>query len=189
MSAIVVSVEYQVGGVPDAGLRRFSAAVERAGAELANVGKHVLPKLIPLMESSVAKQFDARGRGNSGSWAPLSVAYAKWKQANYPGKPLLERSGALRAGLTQSGPNARRDVTGNELTFGTVGVPWASYHQTGTAKMPARAVFDFADDFERGLQSAIAAGVREAVREGSNGVLEVKGNDDDAPTLTGRGRR
>jgi len=187
MSAIVVSVEYQVGGgASEPTLARFVTALERAGAELADVGKHILPKLLPVLEVETAKTFDAEG-GASGSWAPLSISYAKWKAANFPGKPILERTGKLRVALTGPGSNARRDVSGNELTFGTIGLPYASFHQTGTGKMPARPEFDFGPDFEAGMQAAAAAGVREAVRAGSDGLLDFKGDTfEGQQVLTGR---
>lgn len=178
MSAIVVTVEYQVGGGPsEPTLARLTTALERAGAELADVGKHILPKLLPVLEVETGKQFDAQGAGPiAGSWAPLSVSYAKWKQAHFPGQPTLVRTGALRAALTGPGAGARRDVSGDTLSFGTVGIPYASFHQTGTGRMPARPEFDYGPDFEASMQAAVAAGVREAVRAGSDGLLDFEGD-------------
>ena len=189
MSAIVVSVEYQIGGgASEPTLARLVTALERAGAELADVGKHILPKLLPVLEVETGKQFDAEGAGpQAGSWAPLSVSYAKWKQAHFPGQPKLVATGKLRAALTGPGSNSRRDVSGNELTFGTIGIPYASFHQTGTGKMPARPEFDFGPDFEAGMQAAAAAGVREAVREASDGLLDFEGDTfEGQQVLTGR---
>lgn len=190
MSAIVLSVEYQVGGgASEPTLTRLLTALERSGAELADVGKHVLPKLLPVLEVETAKQFDAEGAGpQAGSWAPLSVSYSAWKEAHYPGQPKLVATGALRAALTDgSSANARRDVSGDSLTFGTTGVPYASLHQTGTGRMPSRPPFDFGADFEAGMQQAAAAGVREAVRAGSDGLLDFEGDEfEGQAVLTGR---
>lgn len=195
MSAIVLSVEYQIGGgQSEPTLTRLATAFERAGAEVANVGKHILPRLLPVLETETAKQFDAEGAGPAtGSWAPLSVSYAKWKAAHFPGAPTLVATGALRAALTDpSAPGARRDVSGDSLTYGTSGVPYASLHQTGTGRMPARPPFDFGPGAEAAIQAAAAAGVREAVREASAGLLDFEGDSftDDTGTarqvLTGR---
>lgn len=189
MSAIVLRVEYQIGGgASEPTLARFTTAMERAGAELADVGKHVLPKLLPVLEVETGKQFDAEGAGpQAGSWAPLSVSYAKWKAAHFPGKPILERSGKLKAALTGPGANARRDVTGNELNFGTSGLPYASFHQTGTGKMPARPPFDFGPDFEAAMQGAAEEGVRKAVKVGSDGLIEFEGSTfEGQAVLTGK---
>lgn len=187
MSAIVVSVEYQVGGgSSEPTLTRFVTALERAGAELLDVGKHILPRLLPVLEVETGKGFDAEG-GASGNWAPLSVSYAKWKAAHYPGKPILQRTGALQAALTGPGSNARREVSGDTLTFGTSGLPYASLHQTGTGKMPARPEFDYGPDFEAAMQAAVAEGVREAVKAGSDGLLDFEGDTFEGQSvLTGK---
>ena len=188
MSAIVLGVEWQVGDVAAPTLGGFTTALERAGAELADVAKHILPKLLPVLEVETGKQFDAEGAGPiAGSWAPLSVSYAKWKEAHYPGKPLLVRTGALKAALTGPGAGARRDISGDSLTFGTTGIPYASFHQTGTGKMPARPEFDFGPDFDAAMQAATEAGVREAVRAGSDGLLDFEGDSfEGQAVLTGK---
>lgn len=189
MSAIVVSAEWQIGGGPsEPTLVRFTTALERAGAELLDVGKHILPKLLPVLEVESAKQFDAEGSGpQAGSWAPLSTTYAKWKEAHFPGKPILERTGALRGALTGPAPYARRDVSGDTLSFGTIGLPYASFHQTGTRRMPARPEFDFGPDFEAAMQAAAAAGVREALKVASAGLLDFEdATFEGQPVLTGK---
>lgn len=37
---------------------------------------------------------------NKGRWRPLSPNYAKWKNANYPGKPIMVLTGDLKKSLT-----------------------------------------------------------------------------------------
>ena len=211
MSAIVLQVEWTAGGRPD-GLQRLTTALERAGAELADVGKHILPKLLPLLETETGKQFDAEGGGPaSGSWAPLTLKYAKWKEAHFPGQPTLVRRGALKAALTgEHSPGALRSISGGTLSYGTTGIPYASFHQTGTkapsgitrahtadaalgawlgrgAGMPARPPFDFGPDFEAGMQAAAMAGVREAVRAAGDGLLDFEGDTFEGQSvLTGK---
>lgn len=195
MSAIALQIEWQVGGgSSEPTLTRLTTAFERAGAELAQVGKHILPKLLPVLEVQTAKQFDAQGGGpQAGSWAPLSVSYAKWKAANYPGQPINVLTGVLRAALTDSSSaNAERTVNGDALSFGTRGLPYASVKQTGGRNEPARPPFDFGSDMEQAIQQAAAAGVRDAVREASAGLLDFEGDTyvDESGTamqvLTGR---
>lgn len=178
MSAIVLSVEYQVGGgASEPTLTRLTTALERAGLELADVGKHVLPKLIPLFEEKVGEQFEARGKGPSGSWAALSTKYAAWKERVAPGRPLLVLTGALGAALTDSADaGARRDISGDSLSYGTKGVPYATFHQTGTSDMPSRPPFDFGSDMEEGMQAAALAGAREALRAASDGLFDFEGD-------------
>lgn len=175
MSAIVLSVEYQVGGgSSEPTLARLSTAFERAGAETADVSRHILPRLVPVLEAGAAAQFDAEGRGPiSGAWAPLSPKYAAYKQKVAPGAPILVLTGRLRDALTNgSSANALRDISGTGLTYGTKSVPYASYHQTGGSRLPARPPFDFDSETERALAAAAMAGVRDAVREASAGLLD-----------------
>lgn len=187
MSAIALSMEWQIGGgASEPTLTRLTTAFERAGAEVANVGKHILPRLIPVLEGATAKQLDAEGGGPAGPFAPLSAKYAAWKERNFPGQPILRRTGAMAAALTESGaPGARRDVSGDSLTFGTSGVPYASFHQTGTRRMPTRAPFDFGGDLDEQLRKVAMAGIRAALREASAGLLDFEGDtftDDDGQT-------
>ena len=162
-----IHIEYRVGNVPsgDDTLERMSVAFERAGAELADFGSHVFPKMVPVFEAEVARQFDAQGRGpNTGSWAELSPAYGEWKGENYPGAPILVREGALRDALIDSNaPGAFRDFSQAELNYGTQGLPYASFHQSGTSKMPDRPPFDFTGDFERDVERVALEGAREAI--------------------------
>lgn len=177
MTAIAFSVEYYVGGQADPGLRRLAVAFERAGAELAQPGKHIFPRVVPVLEAALMRQFNAEGAGpDAGKWAPLSARYKAWKDANFPGLPILERYGRLRAALTMSAsPFARRDVSNEALVFGTKNVPYATFHQTGTSRMPARPPLDLDRQAEVDLRRAALDGVRDAVREASEGQLEVRG--------------
>lgn len=173
-------IEWTVGNAP-AGedvLERMSVAFERAGDNLTDFGKYVFPKLVPVFESELAGQFDARGRGpHAGAWAQLSERYAAWKALNYPGAGILERSGQLREALTNaSSPMARRQISTDEFDFGTIGVEYASFHQSGTEFMVDRPPFDFGDDFERQVQAAAMQGVREAMQDaGANEFLSEGG--------------
>ncbi len=78
---------------------------------------------------------DSEGRG---SFRRLSPAYAARKAAKYGNKPILQRSGRLRASLTD--PNDRDFVYRAErlrVVLGTK-VRYARYHQKGTRTMPRR---------------------------------------------------
>lgn len=177
MTAVALTLEYQLGNESgEAVLERLAVAFERAGAETADFGKHIFPELVPVLEDATAKQFDAEGRGSTGPWQQLTEAYAAWKEGRYPGQPILVASGDLRDALTVDGSaHALRDYSASQFNYGTEGLEYASFHQLGTSRMPARPPFDFGPDFERELAAAAARGVREAVREASDGALEVTG--------------
>ncbi len=170
MSIFGLSLAYRVRGQEDTfDLQRVTAAFERAGQEFTadKFGSRVFPRLIPILEAAVKKQFDARGEGpNRGAWKPLSEAYAKWKAEHYPGKGILERTGALRKALTEEGSSyAQRVFSGGQLNFGTSGLPYASHHQEGAGRMPDRPVFDFGPDFAAAFHEAAELSAREAMRE------------------------
>lgn len=178
MTAVAITLEYQVGNeTGEQSVERLAVAFERAGAEMANFGKHVFPELVPVLEAAVGRQFDAEGTGPAaGAWAQLQPAYAAWKEGRYPGQPILVATGALREALTNdANAHALRDYTDANFNFGTQGLDYASFHQTGTSRMPPRPPFDFGPDVEREMARAAADGVRKAVREASNGMLEVTG--------------
>lgn len=167
MTVALLSVEYAVGTeTGDAALQTFKAAFERAGDELQDFGRHVFPRLTPVFEGALDAQFDARGGGpTAGAWAALSPSYEEWKQRHFPGMPLLEATGDMRAALTQSSsPMAWREWSASEYSFGTAGVEYAGFHQVGTGRMPARPPFDFGPAFDESLTEALQLGVVDALK-------------------------
>jgi phage gpG-like protein len=178
MSVYGLQLEVSVGNDTGEGaLQRLAVAVERGGEAIADFGKYVFPKLGPAMEEAEAAQFEAEGAGPvAGSWAALTPTYQAWKEGVAPGMPILELSGALRSALTSSSASgARREATASDFIFGTQGLPYASFHQTGTAKMKARPPFDFGAAFEEAMKRVTLEGLREAIKESSRGQLELEG--------------
>lgn len=166
MSLVGLKLEYSVGSrTGETVLRDLALGFEQAGNEMRRVGEHVFPRLIPVFEAGMERQFDAQGAGVTGRWSPLTDAYARWKAQHFPGKPILERTGALREALTRSSsPRAYREYSARELVFGSAGVEYASFFQFGTRKMVARAPFDFDAKFEADLKAAALDGIRDAIR-------------------------
>lgn len=164
-----LSIEFVApnGEVGQGVLERLTVAFERTGDELENFGELVFPRLTPVFEAEMAKQFQSEGSGPSGHWQQLSADYEAWKSKHYPGNPILEATGRMKEGLTESSsPFATRAFSGNDFEFGTSGVEYASYHQLGTtAGLPARPLFDFSTDFERDLTDAAFEAAREAVQK------------------------
>ena len=75
-------------------------------------------------------QFRSEGEEGGKRWQELSPAYAAWKQAQYPGKPILERTGDLVKSLTsEHDPNTVQVKKRKTLTLGTK-IPYAIYHQS-----------------------------------------------------------
>lgn len=75
------------------------------------------------------RQFATEGRAGSGGWVPLSPRYAAWKAANYPGKGILERTGALKESLTQR-PLPVEVLDEKSMLIGSDS-EYGGYHQAG----------------------------------------------------------
>lgn len=85
------------------------------------------------------EQFDSEG-GRAHKWAPLSPGYAAQKELRYPGKPILQASGALMRSLTHE-PFGVEGATATEMVLGT-DIPYAIFHQLGIPLVPRRPVVD-----------------------------------------------
>jgi len=85
------------------------------------------------------KQFDTQGKRTGKKWKKLSKNYAKWKKAHYPGRLILERTGALKRSLTNKrSTGAIYSVQPLSFVIGTK-VSYGIYHQLGTPTgLPAR---------------------------------------------------
>jgi hypothetical protein len=127
------------------------------------------PYLETLLSETLTAAFDSEGRTGyiSGQWARLSKKYAEWKQRQVGNKPILVFSGKLRDALANnSSANALRYSDATRLEYGTRGVGYAQFHQTGTrTPMPARPPFDFGGNkFQAALVQAGQRGIVDAVR-------------------------
>lgn len=90
------------------------------------------------------KQFDSSGSYGSGGWAPLSPRYAAWKDANYPGRGVLVRSGLMMESLTSTNPWTIEEIKPLSLRVGT-SIPYARYHQKGGGRLPRRPIVDLTE--------------------------------------------
>ena len=104
-------------------------------------------------------QFRSEGAEGGERWQELSAEYAEWKEAHYPGKPILERTGDLKASLTSgSDPNAVKVEKRKELTLGSK-VPYAIYHQSPKPRkvLPRRPEIMLNEQFKRATMRNIHA--------------------------------
>ena len=75
--------------------------------------------LAPTVAEAADRIFASEGRGG---WPQLSEAYARWKSKHYPGKGILELTGAYRRAATQVGaPHNVVEVGDDHLTYGVEG--------------------------------------------------------------------
>ena len=89
------------------------------------------------------------GGGAAGGWAPLSPQYAAWKSLHYPGRPILQRTGAMMESFTgKSGPFSRFSLAPKRLEMGADD-PKAGYHQKGGGNLPKREVVKLKEQQKR----------------------------------------
>lgn len=87
------------------------------------------------------EHFAGEGVGPAGRWPPLSASYARWKMRHFPGKTILRRTDRMYKSLVQKTSDSIQRISMTELELGTA-VPYASFHQRGTTRMPARMIVD-----------------------------------------------
>lgn len=103
--------------------------------------------------AQVKDQFRTEGEEGGDRWKELTPDYAGWKEAHFPGKPILERTGDLLSSLTNpNDPNTVRIEGRKTLTLGSA-IPYAIYHQTGSrdSKLPARPEIQLTEAFKRSV--------------------------------------
>jgi len=120
----------------------------------------VWPRANQSLKKYMIENFTAQGLP-SGGWKPLDPQYGSWKIANFPGAPMLVRTGGLFSKILQ-GP----DVDGNmgSASFSFSG-DIAKFHQYGTTKMPARKILFSPEVWEKEVADMIEEYVIDGVIE------------------------
>ena len=117
--------------------------------------------LAPMVAEAADRIFASEGRG---AWPQLSEAYARWKERNFPGKGILDLTGAYISAATQIGaPHNLVEVGPDHLTYGVEGLDYPVFHESGTDRLPARPVFDLLAEDED-----LSSNVKEALSEHIN---------------------
>jgi len=103
----------------------------------------VWDKFIPNIRRRHSVTFRQMASPFGETWAPLSSAYAAWKAVHFPGKRILERTGALRrAASTKGAPGQFIKIDPLAFTFAVSRLSGAfdvgRIHQLGGSKMPRR---------------------------------------------------
>jgi phage gpG-like protein len=108
--------------------------------------------------------------GEIEQWAQLSPKYKEWKEKKYPGQPILQLTGKLRAAMTgDGGSGAWEKVNRKDMTLGIEGIPYWVAHNFPGGKIPQRKFVDTTkqaqvDLEKRYLQPLLADIKREILR-------------------------
>lgn len=120
-----------------AGDKQVERELLRVAGDVGDVSP-ALNRIVDLWIDETGQQFDTQGFHGSGGWAPLTPGYAAEKAKRFPGRGILHRTFALQQSLTDRGdPNMIVQIGRDELAWGTK-VPYATFHQLGTRRMPRR---------------------------------------------------
>lgn len=97
--------------------------------------------IIRLWKRHELRHFNTQGAQTGPRWRALSPKYEAWKQANFPGRPILVRTGALRDALSKGGQGSGIKKRTHSLTLGldvsTEVGKYGEAHQFGDG-VPAR---------------------------------------------------
>lgn len=146
-----------------AGEDQYHRAFSAFGRDVANL-REPLTRIRDLLIDSTGRNFQSEG-GGAGGWAPLNPSYDAWKQANYPGRPMLVLTGAMRGAFLDKrqstleltdrklvwGVDTQRDEDGNLIA------DRAFTHQRGEGHMPRRKIVALTFQDRRAIDHEIVA--------------------------------
>lgn len=118
---------------------------------LARIGAIDLRPVMNVIGRGYRKEVDLifsrkQARGEGLRWPQLSEKYAIRKEMQYPGQPILVRTGRLKESMTSEGAEGNINIIAKtSAIFGTT-VPYGIYHDKGGDKIPKR---NFSDISQR----------------------------------------
>ena len=155
------------------GIERVDAGLRELAGRLVNLTPFWNDYALSLVEGMFKDIFGSEGFGN---WAPLDTEYAKQKEAEFPGRGILVRTGAYRGALTSNlHPGNIFETTPTEMTFGAsgdwfqsrFGAPYPFFHEGGHG-VPQRQTAGLIVDatmFRREIGKILERYAAESVRE------------------------
>lgn len=149
--------------VKESGLRQLEVAFRRLEGTVQDL-RPVWPAVSDYFHRFERAHFSTEGgSGASGKWKALSARYAEWKSLRFPGKGILELTGALKASLT--GGAGSRSVSERLRYTEESLVPYARYHATGTGTMPQRSPVSITEAQAREIGALVGRHVQKDIRK------------------------
>lgn len=93
------------------------------------------------LREAIGEQFRTEGTRGGSKWKALSPSYRRWKEANYPGRPMLVRTGDMRSAMLDRlafHVNRKRMLYAPNVPLTDDGEQYALIHQQGRGQMPRR---------------------------------------------------
>lgn len=109
----------------------------------------VFRRVVELFRIHERKHFDSEGTYTGPRHRALSTAYEEWKEDNFPGRPIMVLTGALRGAIVEGGPGSLLNIGSRLLEVGVddEAIPYARAHAFGEPPMPQREIVRFDPDF------------------------------------------
>lgn len=104
----------------------------------------------------IGEQFTTEGVAGGTPWQKLSLAYERWKEEHYPGRPILVRTGAMRARALDKRESVRVTPLTMVYEIGGEEGDRAYWHQTGAGHLPARPIVALGLDARRQVDRIFA---------------------------------
>lgn len=128
--------------------RTFQGVREHAGDM-----RGAFAKIHDWLRREVNRQFDSEGRRWGTGWSPLKETTLAIKQRNGLDMRILHATGALRASFVDGRDGIFRS-TPTTMEYSSA-VPYALFHQTGTSRMPRRAMIRLEEIDKRDIMRII----------------------------------
>lgn len=135
-----------------AGDAQYSRAFELYSHE-ANDLSDPFDEIADLVLASVGAQFQTEGARSGARWHPLSVAYARWKEANFGARPILVATGSMRAAALDKAQAVL--ITAHRMLY-EIHDDKAAWHQKGSGRNPQRKLVDLTIADRRGFDRILA---------------------------------
>lgn len=143
-------------GFSIAGEQQYARAFDAMANEMRDL-REPLERVAARLVQTVGEQFRAEGAHGTSGWQPLNPGYQAWKDDAYPGRPILVRTGDMRAAFLTDGT---RELTASKLVWGvdtqtnSQGERIADYamaHQAGRGRVPQRKIVALRSDDKRAM--------------------------------------
>lgn len=108
------------------------------------------------LQVAVREQFASQGARGGTRWTRLSEPYGEWKRRNFPGRPILVRTGGMKGAMLS--PQAV--TTSRHRLVYEPRVDYAGPHQAGRGRLPQRRMVQLTDADRRGWERAILTWIR-----------------------------
>lgn len=151
---------------------QYSRAFDMLAAEAGDLSEP-LSEIGDSLLNAVERQFDTQGEIGGSPWKALDSAYAAWKLAHFGVKPILVRTGDMKAAALDKHNVV---VTPRKLTYEVKGLDEdgndlgerAAWHQRGSGNLPQRKIVEMPASERRNWDRLIVAWLND-IRRGPIG--------------------